>query len=619
VSQDRTSSQTFTSQGRSSNTTSTPASLPSRNSSPNQPLLPHPNISELAANDAAPRGQIPIRPAQPRVKNSTPMELPADVPEQVLSQAPHSNKSRLSMAFGSKTRESTEKQSSQIITAKSLGSLLKSPLRSRQSLSSASKDTTNSKATSTVQHTEVSNGYFGTTVLQQAVSNDSQAVFSSSQGHLANQGLGIQDFSESTKSPQISNVLSQRHMDNPTFASYPPEMRLGTKPILPGNGSVKPAELSSETPYSTRNEKQHSREISLLSSLGEPGPEVECNETTVSEVTDKQATSLLNTIARRTLLSAAQPPLDQLRRSVGGEAAQAGNGHDTTVGHSHDPESTEHAAEMEGSSPILLAPLTFGPVELEAPQQILILPPRPGGPGNSAVQSVDLTSATITSQSDFFKLPALQHAEGVNNKAPTEAEPQPASGHASMPILNLSGRVDSVGDGRSSLPPRLSGLKVFRKEAPPLSRNRSDLIEHISHTPPESPIHARSVSQASSNSARIKIERPSRSLAPPLEAPPPPGPGGRPMVTPDYAAAGVFEGERRSKHSSRGSGSSWRKLLPGAITPLSPTVFRPGSNSINDGPSSDVKNSGVNMMTAGGKDVLWFKGMNRDSVWVSSR
>jgi len=91
------------------------------------------------------------------------------------------------------------------------------------------------------------------------------------------------------------------------------------------------------------------------------------------------------------------------------------------------------------------------------------------------------------------------------------------------------------------------------------------------------------------------------------------------MVTPDYAAAGVFEGERRSKHSSRGSGSSWKKLLPGATTPMSTTASRPSSNSINGGPSSDATNSNVNMMTAGGKDVLWFKGMNRDNVWVSSR
>jgi len=534
----------------------------------------------------------------------------------VLSQAPHSNKSRLSMVFGLKTREAAEKRSSQIITAKSLGSLLKSPLRSRQSLSSASKDTVSSKATSTVQHTEVSNDYFGTSFLQQAVSNDSQTVVSSSQAHLANHGLGIQDFPERTKSPRTSNVVPQRRMDNPTFISRPPEMMQRTKPILPGNGSVKPAELSSETPFSTRNEKVHSREVSLLSSLGEPGPEVE--SVTESEATDKQATLLLDTIARRTLLSAAQPPLDQSSKSVG-ETAQAGNNHDTTVGDSHDPESTEHVAEMEGSSPILLAPLTFGPIELEAPQQILILPLRPGGHGNPTKQSADLTSATITSQSDFFKWPALQYAEGVNNKAPKEAGPQPASGHASMPIPNFLGQVDSLRDGRSSLPLRLSGLKVFRKEAPPLSRDRSDLIDHISYTPPESPIHARSVSQASSNSARIMIERPSRSLAPPLEAPPPPGPGGRPMVTPDYAAAGVFEGERRSKHSSRGSGSSWKKLLPGATTPMSTTASRPSSNSINGGPSSDATNSNVNMMTAGGKDVLWFKGMNRDNVWVSSR
>ena len=80
------------------------------------------------------------------------------------------------------------------------------------------------------------------------------------------------------------------------------------------------------------------------------------------------------------------------------------------------------------------------------------------------------------------------------------------------------------------------------------------------------------------------------------------------MVNPDYANAAAYDGERKSRHGSKSSSGSWKRLFGS----------RGSHNATPDGarPDSAGRGSGVDMMTAGGKDVLWFKGMGKDGMWV---
>jgi hypothetical protein len=180
---------------------------------------------------------------------------------------------------------------------------------------------------------------------------------------------------------------------------------------------------------------------------------------------------------------------------------------------------------------------------------------------------------------------------------------------------------DSLRDDRQTLPSRIS-----TSESRPMSKRHSpkhhlNLIETISHTPPGSPIHERPTSGASfhsaANSARLTSYRASIDLAPPEEAPAPPAPGGRGMVSPDYAAAGAFEGEKRPKRTSGTSMNGLKKIFSGG----SASHSRPSSIRVVELPEGRMSGGGVHdnvdLMTPGGSDVLWFKGLGRDGVWVS--
>lgn len=159
------------------------------------------------------------------------------------------------------------------------------------------------------------------------------------------------------------------------------------------------------------------------------------------------------------------------------------------------------------------------------------------------------------------------------------------------------------------------GVNLRSRELP----NQSELFDLISATPPHSPIHARTPSEGS---ARLNVggrgSSKSRILAPPEEAPAPPAPGGRTMINPDYAAAGTFEGERKSGRGNGISTGGWKKIFGGggSAPPTSPTNGGNGGLEGLKEQDEEVQMS-ANMMNGEGSDVLWFKGMGRDGLWVS--
>ena len=177
-------------------------------------------------------------------------------------------------------------------------------------------------------------------------------------------------------------------------------------------------------------------------------------------------------------------------------------------------------------------------------------------------------------------------------------------------------------DDRQTLPSRTTASEArpeLKRQSP---KHHLNLIDIISHTPPGSPIHERPTSSASiqsaANSARLSSYRASVDLAPPEGAPAPIAPGGRGMVTPDYANAGAFEGEKRAKRTNSGASvKGLKRMLSGG----SASHSRAGSVRVVELPegrmSGGVVHDNVDLMTPGGSDVLWFKGMGRDGVWVS--
>lgn len=257
----------------------------------------------------------------------------------------------------------------------------------------------------------------------------------------------------------------------------------------------------------------------------------------------------------------------------------------------------EAVAPQRPARPITMQPTS--PIELEAPVQTFVLPPRSKA---KMSQGKDWSSATIKDRADFFKLPNEQSAK-------PGMKPRDFRGTSTQdpgPVRPLKLRLAKF-DGK--LVPVQVHTPLKDKPDTPLRTSRlsqdviANLIEQMSNTPPGSPGHSRAGSGASTNSAQIRTGRNPRSFGPRDSAPAPPGPGGRSMVNPDYASIGQFEGERRdSKRSSRGSKGGLKDILGGVRRDSS------DSSAKSHGHSSRVQSvSGSDMLTSAGKDVLWFK------------
>ena len=89
------------------------------------------------------------------------------------------------------------------------------------------------------------------------------------------------------------------------------------------------------------------------------------------------------------------------------------------------------------------------------------------------------------------------------------------------------------------------------------------------------------------------------------------------MVTPDYATAGAFEGEKRPKRTSGASVNGLKKMFTGG----SANHSRAGSVRVVELPEGRMSvasvRGDVDVLAPGGSDVPWFKGLGRDGIWVS--
>lgn len=286
------------------------------------------------------------------------------------------------------------------------------------------------------------------------------------------------------------------------------------------------------------------------------------------------------------------------------------------------------------------------------------LPPRPVASSNNEDKGV--TRASTGQLNDSFKLPPRPaESSGSGDKAIPRGSTGQAVDFFKLPTeqsIKPGMKPKDFGDRRTQEPIRPLKLKLTKKdgkmvpvatsspaslkarESPGPSKLRmdvvADIIETMSNTPPGSPVHETNrSSSASSNSAQRWSHRSTRSLGPPEQAPAPPGPGGRSMVNPDFAAAGQFEGERKQKRASKKKSSGfvninkekWKNLFlnNGSSTNASSSSGASTANKSDKTNNSTTRPSSeavpaAEMMTGSGKDVLWFKGDSKKSLGVSS-
>jgi hypothetical protein len=93
------------------------------------------------------------------------------------------------------------------------------------------------------------------------------------------------------------------------------------------------------------------------------------------------------------------------------------------------------------------------------------------------------------------------------------------------------------------------------------------------------------------------------------------------MVSPDYAAAGEFQGERKQpKRNSGGSKRGSRELINGGHSRQASTTSSRSkrASGMKETLSAKASGAGTDMLTSAGKDVLWFKGEEKPGVEVGS-
>jgi hypothetical protein len=621
-------------------------------------------------------------------QNENRIELPADVPEEVMRNAPVSVKNRLSMTLGLKPKDNADHRISSIYYPKALGDLLKIP-QSPQIKTSPQLVTARATAVrSSSPLTDSDADYF------------SAHERSPSIGHITPNTRQFLDSAATTP----ENVVPRISIRSPTIQQNSPQQRSSApNPGLTSHPSVMqmaspPVELSAVIENQEGTHSARSRQESQ-SSLGEPGPEIAeassesdsyhradveisiippeglglskaavhelgsdevvtpkpsadvepknsekaaeeipaTGQAVTSEPADHSAqegTAASGSINKKGSIvvpvliehkseveQKREMPLDistEEEKGSGGlksissaeeDLAEMPTERSSSERPANEDTITTFIAELEAlpamkpTRPVTMQPSS--PIELEAPVQTFVLPPRSKA---KLSQGKDYSSATIKDRADFFKLPSEQTVKPVMKprdfKGLASQEPGPVR-PLKLKMQKFEGKLVPV---QVHTPPK--GLPDEPVRTSRLSQDViAKLIDQISKTPKGTPAHSRTGSGASAKS--------SRSLGPPESAPAPPGPGGRAMVSPDYASIGQFEGERKhsNKSSKAGSMGGLKEILSGSRKNSSDSSARShgrtGSSRVQ---SLSARGSGSDMLTSAGKDVLWFRdGKNRES------
>lgn len=623
-----------------------------------------------------------------------PIELPADVPEEALRQAPVSVRNRLSMTLGLRSKDTASHRISSVYYPQALSNLLKSPEISSLLLTPQHgvKGTPVQGMASPIM-SEGEAGYFLTheqTPSIGFVTPDSKTEPSSAKASPIPTRTSARASARASIVGASAPPTRRSSIRSPAFTSHSAVMAMASPPVeLPATTAAP----DQPTAQAERPSSPNSRKGSEPSSLGEPGPELAEGATTrsasVSEPRILIDTSVVKVAVvpasaeEETFAAAEQKAVQSELKRAGDpdprnpenpnqpntEIETAQPQHETVVilppaeEATHDGatdevdktvqpqlsgEDTENLEpgpeppapnELVGQKPVIQNSTEFvaeleavvpkssnlnqkegnGPVELEAPFQTFKLPPRPIATVKNPEK--EAPRASINQLDDFFKLPSeLTIKPGLKPKDFGKSDSAEPIKPLKMTLAKKDGKIVPIQVSSPGPSPTTAGPSKGPKLKVDIV---ADLIEQISYTPPGSPIHARSSSVVSANSAQRWSHRSTRSLGPPAQAPPPPAPGGRQMVEPDYATAGQFEGERKQKKkkkdssSSMGSKSAWKTFFRSSSANLSgsdiperldgastPTTTTSGSGS---GIRSAILSWPPDGMTKSGKDILPFR------------
>ncbi|KIV90438.1 hypothetical protein PV10_07745 [Exophiala mesophila] len=616
-----------------------------------------------------------------------PIELPADLPEDLLRQAPVSVRNRLSMTLGIDPKTKSDHRISSVYYPRALGELLKSP-ESSHMLYSPQHATSN---VATPVSAVITSPVYGL---------ENRASHTAQQGRKSQSGLaGSHDQPKpryamptairgSARASVIDPMMRSQRMSNPAFTSHPAVMAMASPPVeLPAEADgeemtimmaldqvSKPSSIrgpGSETEKGARARSKslagasHAAKTSVVSALGVPALVEEKSsavagrgearqrsshgKTSLTEVAEPSESNQDEEEIYQDSKESQEPPVtvpkpdndepnatkqdpvvaeivaektEKAEPSLGVERA-VDESVNSTKGKKVDVQAKGYVAELEANTPgeptRLEEPNPTGPVELEAPFHNFALPPRPIAASSNPDKEVP--RASIRNLDDFFKLPSEQSiTPGRRVKEGGRSSEQDKTKPLKLTLAKVDGKTVPIRSNSREEGWREGG------ERPPSQLLKSDVVADIigtmSYTPPGSPLHQRGSSGASHNSAQRWSHRSTRSLGPSEVAPPPPAPGGRPMVNPDFASAGQFEGERKQKKKKKisiVSKDKWRLFFQnGNSRALNPSQAAQAEKAARES-GKEPGEGGSEMMSGSGKDVVWFKGERKSAVGAVSR
>lgn len=571
-----------------------------------------PNTTLSTVLQASQESSIDSKPSQAleeatKVKiNEPPIELPADVPEDALRQAPMSIKNRLSYTLGLKPKDNSEHRISSIYYPRALGDLLKiqqsPPVIKTPQLPVVRSESPHGGA-----------DYFSAQMGGSSATLVPAEGTSRPNSNLATPEKDVPRISvrSPTGLPETQRVVSGQAAvtHSPGLAQHPSVMTMAAQPPAPVELPVE-NEHQEKRPF-VHSARQGSRSsLGPQSSLGEPGPEVANSEYEGEEAIEPplpvfnisapeaekgprimSGMDLPETVLESLATTGSHPtsprpeqialPMSPpLGNSTPGtpmaeniqfagieETSRAGSPAVETLGSQRAMSATVANAEDQNvqgaassaraivaeleahvpidsttSTPKQKAVLPDSPVEMEAPAAHFVLPKRESA---REIKVAAPQPQTIKQRTHALKAAAQAQTKEEALK-PKDFNRNSKGPEPIWPLkLKLTKRDGKMVPVEVDSPTTATGEKP-RMHSPKLSTDViTSILDTMSDTPATSPVAEPSQSDVSSPSV-VGDRRSSKQFGPPDSAPAPPGPGGRSMVNPDYSSAGAFDGERKA-------------------------------------------------------------------------
>ncbi|RMZ82299.1 hypothetical protein DV738_g1709, partial [Chaetothyriales sp. CBS 135597] len=538
-------------------------------------------------------------------------ELPADVPEDLLRSAPVSVRNRLSYTLGLQKKQHSDRRISSIYYPKALGALLKLPhTPSKEMPSPISTPEKKSGTVRPVSPQTASDGDNDQSPVQRALGRSATVI---QRNALRKPSILTPGQSPGLCSHPAVMAIVERPPPPVELPAQPspglPESRTG-----PQEPSKSPPESSLGEPGPEVEESQPvSERVKDLTAEASPSPSpvtpiatdlvsipvhsvIKSNKTSLSEVEVYElGTGEEVTTPTRIPQPASPPPIQEpdLAAEDSDEKAQskleAVKEESTTTtdeGAHEDKTATKEVSDASSPSTLKAAERNEETrqeviAELEAtvpqpsttvtPERAEDIKPNRAEDIKPSQQHTELPSPTTVSDSrasdnrDKATSGIQQRIEWLSLKQKALKNRSAKEWKQTRPLRLKLTRLDGKMVPVQVHTPQTAEATQVREEPEPIVSTVdadviSSMIEQISSTPVGSPAHTRvgstAESPASSESVPIHSRRTSRQLGPPESAPPPPAPGGRAMVQPDFAAAGEFDGELKSQHKRNSGGGS---------------------------------------------------------------